>query len=771
MRSIKYSLALIAMCIAQFVSAQVAEQRTRSDSFGVERVSALHAIPRGDVREPDRSAELNEYFIYAFAPLPQALPVFDDFSIDRTQHHDAQSTDPNVTLTTTVYHLVQGTSHAASLKYMIDTTYTYLVDTVHVNNVDSLVHDTIIGKVPNPWIAITVYDITTYPSTSVNDTVWPVYNVFDTVFNSNVDTLFLTPNLIQDSLLVYTVSANTDLYHNPDGSTRALILWQEDETFVNGTYGDSPPSIGVCTFDGMDRTGYPYDPVTPNNHGIADHLTSVPINLQFPTSDSLYLSFFVQPRGLSGDNQIQPEDSLILEMYAPLEQQWIEVWSYPYSDVVPFKQIMVPIKDSRFLQQQFQLRFSNKATYAGAVDQWNLDYLRIGRNRSYSDTVLQDVAFVYPANTVLDRYTSVPFAKFTQDPTSYMADTIGLFQKNLDIADKFITWGYFADQTCGGPSQQFNNYGNNIASNALTEFNSVHPINSAPNNYVFNTGSCTDAAFLHASFWTNATPDVCQYNDSTHFTQEISNYYSYDDGSAEAGYWLNTTGGKIAYRFDTEGDDTLRAVRMYFDPIFAEGDPTQGSFLITVWSALSDAGQIFQNVSFSKPAYVRWGPNHFVEYVLDSAIHVNGTFYVGWVQTNTVKMNLGLDKNRVSNDRMFYNVANAWVQSTVHGSWMMRPVMVSAVDPFATVPELEGADDAMRIWPNPANDALWIDVRDGRVVKNIEMIDATGRVVLSEAFTPDAPIGMTSLTPGLFIVRALDADRKPIAQQRVIIQR
>ena len=48
--------------------------------------------------------------------------------------------------------------------------------------------------------------------------------------------------------------------------------------------------------------------------------------------------------------------------------------------------------------------------------------------------------------------------------------------------------------------------------------------------------------------------------------QELSNYYSYDDGSAEWGYSLNQSGGRIAYRFDTQGDDTLRAVRFSRDP-------------------------------------------------------------------------------------------------------------------------------------------------------------------------------------------------------------
>jgi len=74
------------------------------------------------------------------------------------------------------------------------------------------------------------------------------------------DTAFYTPDLVQDSLLVYTVAANTQLYEFPDGSTEPLILWEDDDVYINGTYPIDPPTIGVATFDGLARDGHPYNP-------------------------------------------------------------------------------------------------------------------------------------------------------------------------------------------------------------------------------------------------------------------------------------------------------------------------------------------------------------------------------------------------------------------------------------------------------------------------------------------------------------------------------
>lgn len=419
------------------------------------------------------------------------------------------------------------------------------------------------------------------------------------------------------------------------------------------------------------------------------------------------------------------------------------------------------------------MRFGNDASLGGAVDQWHIDYVRLDRNRSYTDTVLKDVAFVYPEAGLLQTYTSVPFAKFIQAPSSYMAQQVDLEQRNNDTQDKFITWGYGVASDCGWSATR-DSYGNNISSNAYSNFNSVHPVNSGANPLVYDVAACPDAAFVTTKFWTNATPDVCAYNDTMAYRQEISNYYAYDDGTAEAGYSLNTTGAKQAYRFDTQGPDSLRALRMYFDPIFTYdpppvNNPPNGSFIITVWSSLTPETILFQNISFSSPEYHTWGPDHFVEYPLDSTIVVNGTFYVGWVQTNDTRMQLGLDKNRDNHDKMFYKAGTSWQQSQQAGSWMIRPVMVAAVDPYIGIEEPAATDAALRIWPNPASDAFQVGATSGAAPASIDLMDPTGRMIGSWTGSTKA-IPVQDLAPGMYIVRLKGKDGGTMAKGRLIVQ-
>ncbi len=750
----RFSALLVTVLLACAMQAQ---------KIGAEREEALHARPARDAKDaPVRAATAHEIYLYDYLPL--SLPVVDDFSVDRTRHLNAASADVGVALIATIYRLEVAGISTTDMAFSLDTTFHATIDTVGV--------DTFYVE-PLPSIAVMRYELDQYPANGVLIDMWPSYSLLDTVGDATTDTTFLTPQIVQDSLLVYQVPADNRSFLNVDNTQQPLILWEEDRAYVNATYAVDPPTIGVASFDGLDRTGYPYSPDFPNLQGLADVMTSVPIDLTAFPADSVYLSFLYQPRGFSGDADTDPTDSLRLEFYAPAPvNAWSLAWSTPYPGTAPqpFQQVLLPILSEDFLKNGFRMRFSNRGQLGGQVDLWHIDYVRLYAQRSAADTVLQDVAFTYPVNTLLTPYTSVPFAKFIASPSSYMATNVDLQQKNLDIADKFITWGYeVADCGAGG---SFDNYGNNISANASTTFNSAHPINAVPNNFIYDLSGCTDAAFPETVFWTNASPDALIHNDSTRLVQEISNYYAYDDGSAESGYSLvNAQGGRLAYRFDTQGSDSLRALRLYFDPIFTysdiPNDPLDGNFLITVWSDLQSE-PIFQNITFNSPEYRPWGPNYFVEYPLDSTILVSGTFYVGWTQ-NAVRMNLGLDKNRVNNDRMFYNVGNGWTQSQVQGSWMMRPVMVSAVDPFAGVPEIGNATP-MTIYPDPASTELWVRAADPSVAL-IEILDATGRTTLRSAYTEGTPIALSDLSPGLYLVRTLNTSGRTLEQQRLIVQR
>ncbi len=725
-----------------------------------EVLRALSTRPTADAgRVKDN---INRYFDYQF--VQQEIPLMDDFSTDRTRKRNARETDADVTLDQTIYQLEVAGESTPDMRFSSDTTFITTVDASD---------PPVTTRVALPSVMVTVRDLSVYPPTSEVIEAWPPYNILDSLAAPPADTAFLTSVLYnQDSLLVYTVPPAGGTYLMNDVPTPA-ILWQDDDVYVNGTYPVEPPTIGVATFDGLSRTGYPYDFANYSSYGRADHLTSVPIDLEYPAEDSIYLSFFYQAKGLSGDSIPQVGDSLLLEFYAPLEQSWIRVWGIPYVDQAPFEQILVPVREERFLKEGFQFRFANYATLSGSFDHWHLDYVRLGAQRAFDDRRLVDVAYVYPESTILQTYTSVPFARFEDAPASAMALQAEEKIRNLDN-DQFIYYGMSAVSEDGGALSNFEN-GLNSSGNALSIFTSQHPINSAPNNFVYDNSPSEDAAFWDVKFWARITPDINPYNDTIHLRQELSNYYAYDDGSAEAGYGLNANGSKLAYRYDLIGPDSLRAVRMYFNPMAntpPQSQPTQGSFLLTVWRSLDPEVILWQNYSYSAPEYRLDGIDKYVEYALDSTRYVDGTIYIGWVQ-NQVNMNLGFDRNRNNRSKIFYKIGtSAWTNTSFNGSLMMRPVMVAAVDPFAAVEEHEVGPDQLLVYPNPANDEAWLRLTTGTPVRAVvECVDATGRTVLRSIYSESTPLSTNGLAAGLYLVRVNDASGSTLAQSRLVVQR
>lgn len=726
-----------------------------------ESIDPLHALPSAITEASLKVGGLNEIFIYLNAS--QDLPLMDDFSIDRTRHLNASSSDGNVTLIGAFYHLDSMGVSYDTMAYSTTPSIRTVVDTITFAN-DTTWVDTL------PSFPIEVYDLGIYPVISSTVDCWMPYDILDSVVAGGTNSIFIDrlPDLVQDSLFVYEVQADSRTCECT-GSPKPLILWQDDDAFINGTYPIDPPTIGVATLEGLARTGYPYD-FTSTAYGVADHLTTVPINMGYPASDSIYLSFYYQPQGLSGDNVVQAQDSLFLEFYDVLNDQWKQRWSVGYSALQPFNQVMIPIIELEYLQNDFQFRFKNLGSLAGALDHWHIDYVRLARQRAYDDTVLVDVSYLYPETSLLAPYTSVPYKHFENSPASYMVDTLFLDQKNLDVNDRFITYGMRVGLR-DDPVSSYDDFplnGNNIMNNASSTFASHHPVNSDPNFYTYAVNTSDSCAFWRSQFYTNATPDINRCNDTTEFVQELSNYYAYDDGSAEAGYNLNVAGAKLAYRFDMPFPDTLKAVRMYFDPIFE--DPSSGSFLITIWSDLAPETIIHQNVSFSSPEFRTDGVNHFVEYQLDALVAVPNQFYVGWVQTSSAKMNLGFDRNRNNSDKIFFNVSTVFNPTTFEGSLMMRPVFANYKDPFLSVNDTDSGTDQFTLYPNPAHEFVRFDFGDmdpGSL--RISISDAQGSVVRNYSDRSDGVIPISDLAAGYYHVTLIN-DRGERAVRALVIE-
>lgn len=700
------------------------------------------------------SRTFQDIFVYEIDTVH--LPFLDDFSRNRFKSYNAQPNDPNVSLQQ-YFRLLDQTGTIVlpvNDKYRKTQTYFILVDTVAGVTVQTLT--------PLDSIYITINSLTAYPVISNVDSVWPSYNIVDTAWlPSSPDTIWVTPDYVQDSLNVYFVTAAGD-----------NSLWQDHFAYRNNRYPIGPPTIGVATFDGLNENGYPYDFVNTTLTGICDFLTSKPLNLgtkpsslPYTAADSLYLSFYYQSMGRG--NAPELGDSLILEFWAPDSLKWFRTWAVDGGvGLTDFKQVMVPIKSFFYLKNGFKFRFKNIGNLSGSLDHWHVDYVYLNSNRNQGDTIKQDVAFIYDALSLLKDFTAMPWNHFHWNPESFMADTMSVYQKNNDNVNRIIANQQISISYQGSPQGTIN--GPIIPNvNPNTFFSTLYDIQTA--GFVYDTtGVDSCAARYDVNIVFNPGSNF-QLNDTISFQQVFENYYAYDDGTAEAAYGPQGANARLAYKFFIPQFDTLRALRIHFEPSVT--NVTNKPFFITVWDATGPGGTpgniLMENTSFLFPIYVDEN-NGFYEYELDQKVFLSGNYFVGWRQLNADRLNVGFDMNTNKQNKIYYNTSGAWLNTSFQGALMMRPVFTNCNDILMSVPEENFTSQEINIFPNPANESVQFSSNLNSFI--VEVYDLTGKLLINETISGQ-PLSVVNLSNGVYILKFRSANGDYFSSKKLVISK
>jgi hypothetical protein len=524
--------------------------------------------------------------------------------------------------------------------------------------------------------------------------------------------------------------------------------WEPSGAYLNSTFAINPPSIGVATLDGLMGNGYPYNFLNPFAYGPADTLTSLPINMGGLTAgDNVYLSFFYQAGGFG--NLPEPEDSLILEFYAPGTDAWLRKWSTPGIPSGDFQQVFVHVDQSFFLVNGFRFRFRNYATISGNADHWHIDYVRINTQVNPNNNPISDIAFVYNIRSMLNDYTAMPWRHFKVSPLAFMAPSADIVIRNLSPAFQNIPISYNVSYD-GQVVSSFPNV-NVQPATAPGIYSGTIPANSPPSNFVYNTSLNDTCAVFDIRVFFNSQ-DAFPQNDTIRFRQEFLDYFAYDDGTAERAYGLLSANAQLAVRFQATVPDVLYGLKIYFDPF--TDDVSSKVFNLRAWTDNNGkpGNQIGLNFIPHYPTYLQEGPDVFAYYEFDEPLDIQpGIFYVGMIQQTEERLNIGNDKNGNTNtSKVFYKLnPNAnWLQTTIQGSLMIRPVMASCGGSFVGVTEAEL--EAPVLYPNPFTSSF--EIKGLLVGTHIQIFDMAGRVVFSDVAKSDTHrLDLSSVPNGFYL--------------------
>jgi hypothetical protein len=671
---------------------------------------------------------------YFFETDTLSLPVRDDFSQNSLTSYDTAMYPTNYKRNEIAYSFKVNGTVQDTLSCVFKKTYQYFFN-ASTKTTDST---------PNPSISLDFYLDYYNPFKKTTTKI-----VYPTTIRIQYDTL---GQIVKTD----TIKPDTTYYLKKD-TIRVINLagrysiWTDHHVYLNDNYPINPPTITAATFDGLDSTGMPYDFSKANTYGVADYLTSKPIDLKSNIAlndTTVYVSFFYQAQG--NGNAPEEEDSLVLEVYSPLIGYWKHLWSISNSAAnsnQEFKQVILPLRDTLLFSKGVRFRFKNYATLSGDFDHWHIDYFRLDRNRTKSDTIIYDLAISAIDRTFLKNFYVMPYKYFKTDPENYLKNTVSCSIRNLSNLSPTT------------PSLALNIYHNgSLAYNknyGIVPFTpgQTRTIALPRETYTFSTTMpeyWSDFKVLYNFSSTISPASDLRTNDTINFNQAFRNYFQRDDGSVEAAYYINGT-GSVAVQFQVPQTDTLRAIDLILLP--QNPNSLNALFKIKVWedSAGLPGKTLYESPNYINPSVTpRNYPNLFI---INPPVIVNNYFHIGYYQEGSEILYVGFDKNTNNNTFTSYNVDGNWYKSIKNGTPIIRPWL--GFDPNVSISEnvISTNKSVILIYPNPANHLITIFNNYQAkycIYNSIGQCLLTGQIIKGEN-----TIDVSNLSEGFYLIQLI----------------
>ena len=529
------------------------------------------------------------------------------------------------------------------------------------------------------------------------------------------------------------------------------LKWSVKGASYTETIGLNAPSIGMILLDGVDVNGNPYSP-SEKDQGETDYLTTKSFDLSSlnsSTNESLYLSFFWQAAGRA---ELPDESDQLTLQILNSEGSWITIWTQVGGvsiDTEVFTQEIIKILPT-WQHAAFQFRFFAEGRQSGPFDSWLIDYIYLNDGRTNTNLDYKDRSLTRTNELRLGDYGAYPFVLLEGNQTGLWSNVHNEFY-NLENRFRAMEYSIVITDSSTGTTTPINlNTPFNPVPNALERrvftsraFEEI-PIPKNETSLELITSITSGDGLLYevdilnkdTTFFSSVNYEL---NDTVRTTLPLLDYFAYDNGSADYAAGINQRSGQLAVKYNTPEEVYIKGISINFT------NPKQANQAvdINVWKDL-DEDPIFTREDLIA---VKEAGQEFLYYSLDTNIRVDGDFYIGFTQFTNDFIHVGLDKVNDSGDKLFYNVAGAWVQNDeVHGSLMIRP-HISIDAPFE---ESVAPEPSIRIYPNPVETLLNLEGR----FSGARVFDSFGREIFLERqlSSKGEIVNFNGQRPGLYVL-------------------
>ena len=459
---------------------------------------------------------------------------------------------------------------------------------------------------------------------------------------------------------------------------------------------------------------------------------------------------------------------------------WYHIWSVSgerldafmaENDDQLFKQVMIPIRDAKYFKDNFYFRFYNYASIVNNSlpanrsneDNWNIDFVYLNYNRSVNDTYYPMVTFSGQKPSFFNRYQSIPYRQYRNNPNSSMRESLSIDIANLDAVDHDINYYYKVDQI--GGNQHYMRVLDPVTIRPYDEFGYLEcpEYGESPAcpyvGELFAMDMWIDSASFQISHYlydSTANPPLA---DSRQYRVALYNYYAYDDGTPELGYGVSNAGGMFAVRFDISDYDTIQGVQMLFNHTLKDANDKYFDILV----CKDENGKPGDTLYTMKNQRPQWQEQQykFTYYKFDRVVTTANSFYIGIQQSSNSLINIGLDASIDNQQYNFVNTNGSWQPSNMHGSLMIRPVVGASY--YIGLDEQE-SDASLHLYPNPASDMLHLEGDfEG---SQVSLYDLTGRKVYQSEYQTEIPVDQ--LNDGMYFLNITTREGQVINQKFII---
>ena len=537
-------------------------------------------------------------------------------------------------------------------------------------------------------------------------------------------------------------------------------LWEASENIrLSPDAGIKPPSFNVVVFDALKSDGNTYSENT-SQTGKIDSLVSQKIDLgNLPThrKENIFLSYFIE---MGGSTNYHPEETDSLNLsFLDKDGEWNIVWSSFNKNISQknFEQYFIKL-NANYFHSEFQFKFQAYGNQSGKFDIWLLDYIQLAFERNGTKTPKLDRAINSRPNSLFKLYNQVPKKHLKNTPLS---DNLSFSVFNLENKDYTVHYSVFVKDSKTGETldtlgNQFQNFLKlNSGENKISVKNDFNIKKIKENTTEIETQvNCftRDGGLIEAII----NQDTIRYqnvnleiNDTISTPHQLSDYYAYDNGSAEAAGGVNQNGGQAAIRYVFHESSEIDSIGIYFPNT---GHSRNGQpFNLKVYKSKNGFPH-HSALDSSLHNTVLTSEDVFTKYPLSKRITVKDTLFISISGITDNFLAIGLDKENIPEDNiLFQKISNRWEYAKKIGRLMIRPHLAKKIDyPEGTVLG-DKTPKAFIIHPNPSHGRFEINVK----FQNIKIFNLQGTSVpfVKTQKEHATSIKILEATKGIYVIK------------------